>query len=209
MTRRFSAASRAARAGLWLGGCAASLMLSAGAEAADGPSFDCTRKSASSVEQRICADPKLAAMDRVLAEVYAAATAKAGDEATALVTAQRAWIKSRNDCWNATDVGNCVETAYQTRTAELQARFRLVAPVGAARYDCPGPPPTEAAAEFFATDPATALVTYAGATQLMFVAPSGSGARYSGGRRQFWEHQGVALIRWDGKGPEQNCPIRK
>ena len=30
----------------------------------------------------------------------------------------------------------------------------------------------------------------------MFQAPSGSGARYTGGNRQFWEHQGVALVHW-------------
>lgn len=198
------------RAGLAAGAGIALLLFSLGAHAADaGPSFDCAQKSASSVEQRICTDPKLAALDRALAEVYAVATVKAGDDAPALAAAQRAWIRSRNDCWKTTDVPGCVETAYKSRTAELQARYRLVAPVGAAKYDCPGPPPSEASAEFFSTDPATALVTYAGATQLMFVAPSGSGARYAGGRRQFWEHQGVAMIRWDGKGPEQNCPIRK
>ncbi len=192
------------------GACAALLLIPLGVHAADaGPSFDCAQKSASSVEQRICADPKLAALDRTLAEAYAVATVKAGDDAPALATAQRAWVKTRNDCWKGSDVPACVETAYRTRTAELQARYRLVAPVGAAKYDCPGPPPAEASAEFFTTDPATALVTFAGATQLMFVAPSGSGARYAGGRRQFWEHQGVAMIRWDGKGPEQNCPIRK
>lgn len=191
-------------------GCVALLLLPLGAHAADaGPSFDCTQKSTSSVEQRICTDPKLAAMDRTLADAYAVATVKAGDDAPALATAQRAWIKSRNDCWKVSDVQACVETAYRTRTAELQARYRLIVPVGAAKYDCPGPPPAEASAEFFATDPATAMVTFAGATQFMFVAPSGSGARYAGGRRQFWEHQGVAMIRWDGRGPELNCPIRK
>ena len=44
-------------------------LLSAGtpcvAAADAGPSFDCTKKLTSSVEQRVCADPKLAALDRL------------------------------------------------------------------------------------------------------------------------------------------------
>jgi uncharacterized protein len=189
-------------------------MLSAGAPciaAADaGPSFDCTKKLTSSVEQRICADPKLAALDRQMADVYAAATAKAtAADAQALALAQRDWIKGRNDCWKSADVPACVETAYRQRIAELQARYRLIAPVGSGRYQCPGTPAREATAEFFETDPPTALVDFAGATQLMFVAPSGSGARYTGGNRQFWEHQGVAMIRWGAGVSEVSCPMRK
>lgn len=175
-----------------------------------GPSFDCTKKLTSSVEQRICADPKLAALDRQMADVYAAATAKATDaDAQSLAALQRGWIKGRNDCWKSVDVPACVETSYRQRIAELQARYRLLAPVGTGRYQCPGTPPREATAEFFETDPPTALVDFAGATQLMYVAPSGSGARYTGGNRQFWEHQGVAMIRWGAGAAEINCPMRK
>src|SRR4029450_3505111 len=47
------------------------------------PSFDCSQTLVSSVEQRICQDEKLATLDRELAGVYAAASAKAarGDAA--------------------------------------------------------------------------------------------------------------------------------
>ena len=172
-----------------------------------GPSFDCAQKLTSSVEQRICADPKLAALDRQMAEVYAAATAKAnGADAQSLSALQRGWIKGRNDCWKSADVPACVTTSYRQRIAELQARYRLLAPVGTGRYECPGTPPREATAEFFETDPPTALVDFAGTTQLMFVAPSGSGARYTGGNRQFWEHQGVAMIRWGAATPRDQLP---
>jgi uncharacterized protein len=173
------------------------------------PSFDCSQTPASTVEQRICQDEKLATLDRELAGAYAAASAKAGRaDAAALQSAQRAFIKSRNDCWKATDVQDCVENGYKRRIAELQARYRLVKAVGMGRYQCPGPPVREVVAEFFATDPPTAMIQYAGETQLMFVAPSGSGARYTGGNRQFWEHQGVALVYW-ATGPrarEMRCP---
>jgi uncharacterized protein len=171
------------------------------------PSFDCSQKLVSSVEQRICTDEKLAALDRGLADAYAAAEAKTtGADANALQAAQRAFVKSRNDCWKATDVQDCVENGYKRRTAELQARYGLVKAIGAGRYQCPGPPAQEATAEFFATDPPTAMIQYAGATQLMFVAPSGSGARYTGGNRQFWEHQGMAMVRWDASTREIRCP---
>lgn len=172
------------------------------------PSFDCSQKLVSTVEQRICKDEKLAVADRELADLYAAASAKTlGAEGEALLAAQRAFVKSRNDCWKAAEVQGCVENAYKRRAAELQARYGLVKAIGAGRYQCPGTPPQELAAEFFATDPPTAMVQYAGATQLMFAAPSGSGARYTGGNRQFWEHQGVALVLWGGpRAREMQCP---
>ncbi len=178
------------------------------AVAQTGPSFDCQVKLASSVEQRICADAKLAALDRAMADVYAAAKAKAAG-AKSLAATQRGFIKGRNDCWKDKDVQACIETAYRTRIAELQAGYRLVAPVGAARYVCPGTPAREATADYFATDPPTAVVTFAGATQIMFVAPSGSGARYEGGNRELWEHQGVGRIRWGAGAAELECPLKK
>jgi len=181
--------------------------LSCGASAQAGPSFDCTQKLTTSVEQRICQDPGLAALDRQLAETYAAAMAKATPaESHSLTTSQRGWIKSRNDCWKAKDAPACVDAAYHNRIAELQARYRLVNPVGSARYLCPGAPAMEIAADFFATDPPTAMIAFSGATQFMTEARSGSGARYTGGGRQFWEHQGVALLTWGPGAPESNCP---
>ena len=42
------------------------------ARAVGTPSFDCSQKLTSTVEQRICKDPMLAALDRKLAEAYAA-----------------------------------------------------------------------------------------------------------------------------------------
>lgn len=175
-----------------------------------GPAFDCTQKLTSSVEQRICRDADLAAMDRKMTDVYQSAWTKttAADTQT-LVVAQRAWAKARNECWKSQDVQACVESAYRNRITELQARYRLVEPSGSARYLCPGPPPQEITAEFFDTDPGTAMVTYAGATQLMRLTPSGSGIRYTGGNRQLWEVNGVALFTWGKGANEANCPIQR
>ena len=174
------------------------------------PSFDCSQKLTSSVEQRICKDPKLAALDRQLADVYAAAQAKATEaDKQALTASQRGWTKGRNDCWKNTDVPACVAVAYHDRISELQARYALIPAVGTGRYLCAGPPAQELTAEFFETDPPTAMIQFSGATQFMRVARSGSGARYAGGNRQFWEHQGVATLRWNASGKELSCPMRK
>jgi uncharacterized protein len=184
------------------------LLAAAAAHAADdGPSFDCSQKLTSSVEQRICNDPELAALDRQLADAYNAAWTKttAADTQT-LTLAQRAWSRSRNDCWKTQDVVACVANAYRMRTSELVARYRLQEPVASARYACPGPPPQEATADFFATDPPTAMVTYAGVTQFMRRTPSGSGVRYTGGARHLWEQPGAALILWGASTRELTCP---
>jgi len=174
------------------------------------PSFDCSQKLTSSVEQRICKEPKLAALDRQLADVYAAAQAKATEaDKQALTASQRGWTKGRNDCWKNTDVPACVAVAYHDRISELQARYALIPAVGTGRYLCAGPPAQELTAEFFETDPPTAMIQFSGATQFMRVARSGSGARYAGGNRQFWEHQGVATLRWNASGKELSCPMRK
>ncbi|MCC7328201.1 MAG: MliC family protein [Burkholderiales bacterium] len=170
-----------------------------------GPSIDCSAKLTRSVERHICSDLKLATLDRELAAVYASAQAKSGQGAPDLTATQRAWVVSRNDCWKSNDMPACVLRAYRDRISELQARYRLLEPVGTGRFLCPGTPPQPVVAEFFATDPPTAMVEFAGVTQFMRVAPSGSGARYTGGNRRFWEHQGVALLSWDIGKPELHC----
>lgn len=107
------------------------LMMPGISAAQDGPAFDCTRAE-SSAEKLVCADPALAALDRRLADRFAAALATAesldaGAEAAAntLRATQRGWIKGRDDCWKATDLRDCIESAYLQREAELVARFML------------------------------------------------------------------------------------
>ena len=40
---------------------------------------------------------------------------------------------------------------------------------------------------------------------LMFVQPSGCGARYQGRNESFWEHQGEALVTWGYGAVEMRC----
>ncbi|WPZ22410.1 lysozyme inhibitor LprI family protein [Sulfitobacter faviae] len=99
--------------------------------AQDGPTFDCA-KAESSAEKLICNDPDLAALDRRLAERFAAAVAVAegldvGAEETTknLRAMQRGWISGRDECWKAPDLRPCVETQYLRREADLVAEFML------------------------------------------------------------------------------------
>jgi uncharacterized protein len=107
----------------------------ASAATAAGPSFDCTKVDTGSVEETICKDAGLSGLDRKMTEVFEAASKKAVNEHPPVLKAeQRGWIKGRNDCWKDADKRHCVEGSYDSRIAELQAKYRLVpgmGPVGA------------------------------------------------------------------------------
>ncbi|MCW5889506.1 MAG: MliC family protein [bacterium] len=154
------------------------------------------------IEEMIRRDPALAALDRRMAEVYAAASKKTPPAAKA---EQHGWVKRRDDCWKAEDEVACVRDAYRRRIAELQARFRLVPSKGPFTWQCDDNAASEFAVTFFETDPATLIAEHAGETSLMYQAPSGSGARYEGRNESYWEHRGEATIRWGDDAPELRC----
>jgi uncharacterized protein len=113
----------------------ATLTLSAfAALAQDGPAFDCS-KAESSAEKLVCDDADLAALDRRLADRFAAAVDVAegldvdAEETTNTLRAmQRGWISGRDECWKEPDLRVCVETQYLQREAELVAEFMLEPP---------------------------------------------------------------------------------
>ncbi|MGE3523991.1 MAG: lysozyme inhibitor LprI family protein, partial [Candidatus Dadabacteria bacterium] len=73
--------------------------LAASSALAAGPSFDCAKAEAGSIEEMICNDPGLTALDVKLAAVYKEALAKATNEHPPVLKAeQRGWIKGRDDC---------------------------------------------------------------------------------------------------------------
>jgi uncharacterized protein len=173
---------------------------------AEGPSFDCAKVEAASIEEMVCKDQGLAALDRKLAEVFAAASKKAVNEHPPLLKAeQRGWIKGRNDCWKSKERRKCVEDNYRSRIAELQARYRLVPGIGPFTWTCDGDPKNEVVVTFFKTDPATLIAERGDQVSLMFVQPSGSGTRYQGRNESYWEHQGEAVITWGYGAPEMRC----
>ena len=189
--------------------CALHLLLAVSAAAfAAGPSFDCGKVETGSVAAMICGDEGLSAADRTLAGVYAAASAKGGGEhADNLRSEEVGWIKGRDECWKSSDARACVAEAYRLRTAELQARYRLVEPSGAGRYRCDGEPEHEVVATYFPTDPPTAIAERGDDIAVLYQQPAASGARYAGRNESIWEHQGEAMIAWGPGSPERRCVV--
>ena len=178
------------------------LMTTTAAHAAK-PSFDCNKVDAQSMEAIVCGDPELAEMDVQLSKTYSAALGKAGNGKKKLTAEQRGWVKGQHDCWKTDDKKACLKNGYRYRTAELQARYRLVEPTGSATYACDGGETIRAS--YYSTEPASAVVTRGKDSVFMTVQASASGARYSGGNASVWEHQGEAMIRWTHDGPERHC----
>ena len=175
-------------------------------DTAHGPSYDCVGVEAGSIEELICKDNGLSALDRTLSGIYAAAAAKAANEHPPTLKAeQRGWIKGRNDCWKSDDRKKCVQEQYRFRIAELQARYRLVPGTGPVRYMCEDNPANEVVVMFFQTDPATLIAEHGDRVSLMYIQPGGSGTRYQGRNETFWEHQGEALVTWGHGAPEMRC----
>jgi uncharacterized protein len=180
----------------------------AGTAWAEGPSFDCSKVETGSIEEMVCKDEGLSALDRTLADVYGAASAKATNEHPPVLKAeQRGWIKGRDECWKSDDVRACVEDSYRTRIAELQARYRLVAGRGPVFFRCGGQPANEVVVTYFETEPPTAIVERGDGSSLMFQQPSGSGAKYQGRNESFWEHHGEAVLTWGYDAPEIHCTV--
>ena len=177
---------------------------------AKGPTFDCA-KAQGEVEQLICRDKSLAALDRKLDEVYKAALAKARDDVPQLLrTEQRGWIKGRNECWKAKDgtyltaswqaknVRECVEGTYRIRISELQATMRLVPPKGPVFFSCENNPANEVVATFFETDPPTARLERGDQTVTAWLVPAASGSKYEGQNVEFRTNGKEATVTWLG-----------
>jgi uncharacterized protein YecT (DUF1311 family) len=186
---------------------------SAGVRAqARGPAFDCA-KAQGEVEQLICKDEGLAALDRTLDGVYKAAQAKATNEVPPILVAeQRGWVKGRNDCWKsrngdptfltaswqATSVRECVEGNYRIRISELQAKYRLVPLRGPVFFACENNPANEVVATFFETDPPTARLERGDQTVTAWLVPAASGSKYEGPNVELWTKGKEATVTWLG-----------
>ena len=180
----------------------------AGTAMAEGPSFDCSNASGR-IEEMICDDDELSALDRKLDRIYAAALKKAINQRPPMLKAQqRGWIKGRNDCWKGKHPRGCAASSYRLRIAELQARYRLVPQNGPFWYICDGDPRNEVVVTFFKTDPPTLIAERGEQVSLMYRQASGSGSKYQGRNETFWEHQGEVTIVWGYRSPEMICSKR-
>ncbi len=168
----------------------------------EGPSFDCAQAKGS-VEALICKDAALAALDRQMAQVYAAAlkrVAEDGYEDPAPL--QRGWIKGRNDCWKSGDSRACIVSSYKERIVELQIQYGQLVVPSPVYYTCNA---TDLTAVFYnQTDPQAVVLTVIPiltdpGQMTAFRVHSASGARYEGGNVEFWEHHGEAQLSWYDK----------
>jgi uncharacterized protein len=212
----------------WVFGVVVAVVVVAGARAIDaqGPAFDCS-KASGEVEQLICKDAALAALDRKLDGVYKAASAKAKDQMVSILRAeQRGWIGGRNECWKAknadtavyltaswtaSSVRECVEAQYRMRTAELQAVWRLVPPK-TVFFACQNNPSNTIVANFFDTDPPTARLERGDRTVTVYQVKAASGAKYEGQNVEFWNKGQEATASWmnpaTGETEQLQCKVR-
>jgi len=166
--------------------------------AATAGSVDCA-SSTGGIDAVICGDPALAALDRKLVDVYAAASkAASSEQKNRLFAEQQSWLVERNRCTGAQDRAVCARDQYTRRIADLQAQFKLVASRGPFRLSCGSDPANILTAQYFQTDPPTARFFHDGRTVTAFAMPAASGARYDNASVSYWEHQGEASVVWYG-----------
>lgn len=171
------------------------------------PSFDCARAE-SSAEKLVCDNEELARLDRRLAEVYATALGRWPEEEVATQKAlQRGWIKGRDDCWKEEDLLECVSFAYRSRIAEIQIQSGQLEVPSPVLYVCLEDERNPFYVTYYQqTDPPSAVVTWDRQQVILFIARSGSGARYTAPGVELWEHQGEATV--DFFGSKLKCKVR-
>jgi uncharacterized protein len=96
--------------------------------ASHGASFDCA-KASNLVENAVCSDAELSALDDTLSTVYREAL-NVPDGTNALKSSQRIWRKKRNTCQNTA----CLKKVYAERIAELTRADS--APAAGSAADC-------------------------------------------------------------------------
>ncbi|MET0204041.1 MAG: MliC family protein [Casimicrobiaceae bacterium] len=190
---------RFVRTALLLAGCAALSLHGAVASAAAAGSVDCASASGSG-DTVLCGDASLAALDKKLVDVYAAAAkAAAPDQRNRLFAEQQSWLADRSRCTGAKDKVACMKDLYTLRITDLQATFKLVKSRGPFRFSCGKGPNDFMTAQFFETDPPSARLFHDGRTVTAYTARSGSGSRYENANVDYWEHQGEAALVWYGR----------
>ena len=175
------------------------------------PSFDCT-KTESSAEELVCADDKLAALDKRMAERFDAALQAAGsidvgalEAQNNLKATQRGWIKGRDDCWKADDLLDCVKSAYLFRENELVTRWLLQDPASVVSYFCSGNRANEITAMFFDTELPSVRLERGDSIDTGSLTRTASGARYDASfGRYIWIKGDEATLVWT-EGTELSC----
>lgn len=183
----------------------------AASAAAVKPSFDCA-KADRDATRLICRDAQLAALDRETARIYALAlngrytNAARKRELTAF---QRGWIKSRDECWKAESLKDCIASAYAIRILELRQAYadtRTQDEKGISR----GPQVLECAnfnfpigIVFIATEPA--MLAAAWSDRKLALTAQGPGSHYAG--KDFEGTYALSLAGRDAQFRMPNRPV--
>lgn len=188
--------------------------LLATAPAAAQPSFDCAGEIGA-VEAAICADPRLAALDRRLAARYAQAVAAlkktpGWEAATAdLRATQRGWVKGRDECWKAADLGRCVAETYLRRESELVALYLLEGPRAVTFWSCGANPADEVVVYFFNLERPAVRLERGDTVDAGILVPAASGAKYEASfGRGIWIKGDEAILTWP-EGETHRCARRR
>jgi uncharacterized protein len=150
------------------------------------------------MQQLVCNDPQLSDLDRRLQTAYQQALARTGADPTALTSAQTSWTAARDGCGQNADVHTCVLEAYQTRLVQLAIADPATAAPPVITYHCPADSGPLTAQFYNQLDPKTAVLNWQGNQQILFLLPSGSGARYGRQGSEYWEHQGEVTLDFNG-----------
>ncbi|QUR67350.1 MliC family protein [Mycobacterium spongiae] len=165
---------------------------------ATGSSLDCTRP-ATAAQRLVCADSRLIDLDNRVEAAYQQALSRRGADTSALASAQRTWATTERDtCPQTADPHTCLLEAYQTRLVRLTIDDPATPTPPLVTYQCP-PQDSPLTARFYnQLDPPSAVLNWKGDQQILFVQPSGSGARYGRQGVEYWEHQGEVRLKING-----------
>jgi len=167
------------------------------APAAPAMSFDCA-KPANKAQQLVCGDPQLTELDRRMQTAHQHALARPGADAATLTTAQSAFTTIRDGCADFVDARTCLVEAYQTRVVELAIADPATVAPPVVTYNCPADSGPLTAQFYNELDPKTAVLNWKGTRIILFIQPSGSGARYGRQGSEYWEHQGEVTLDLSG-----------
>ena len=177
-----------------------------------GPAYDCSATE-HEVENLVCDNPALSALDRKLADVYRQSVAvleSVADAAAALRylrAEQRGWIKGRNECWKADDSIGCARNSYEVRIAEMQARYFLVDGSDPVFFACNDN--SEIVATFIPTEPPTVRLERGDTVKVGWQVPAASGAKYEAGFGvTFWSKGDEAIVNWP-QDTRISCRVRR
>ena len=168
------------------------------------PSFDCSQ-ARGEVEKLVCRDSSLAELDNLLASAYATARENFPDQdRKSLQKSRQRWLKQRNSCATAEDMARCTRQAYEQRITDLQIQSGTLTVPEPVLYRCNSGKYDNLTAVFYNQTPLPAVVLTGNTgkdfwQEILFLAPSGSGARYQSEDLLFWSKGDEAIFERRGK----------